>query len=109
MALRCGEGCLTLVGMTEAPQVEWLIADPSNHLLASTNTVMTTAVVPASNGSRLLLLTFRTPCTTFTTMVDKQQAAAWHAQIGRELGKMTDLVMARGPLPDPAAAFRKRR
>jgi hypothetical protein len=77
--------------------------DPGNQLLGETPAQLTTATLPTATGQRLVL-TIRTPSTTLTLLLSKDDAILWAGNI-RETAKAmsgSGLIVANGAMP-PAA------
>lgn len=96
----------------EAPSVrtDYTAVDLSNHLLDRCPAVLSLKAVNTNHGPHLTH-TVRTPSTTLTVILDKQEAEAWAHSILRETAGMSEsgLQVADGPLPDEAAAFLRKR
>lgn len=73
--------------------------DMGNHLLGPGPAVLTTSMVPTTDGQRLAL-TIRTTSTTLTVLLDKNDVTAWLNQLQRDAARMggSTLVTASGPL-----------
>lgn len=71
--------------MAEVP--EYALYDQSNHLLAPVDTVFTAGVIQTVSGPRAAL-TFRTPCTTLTVVLDKIEGGAWRDQLIRVMQEL---------------------
>lgn len=65
-----------------------LPVDPGNPLLAAQPSQIFTAIANTPVGQRLIM-TLRTPSTTLTLFLDKNEAANWGAQITGESVKMS--------------------
>lgn len=76
--------------------------DPANPYIQQVPTMVTFAVVdvPGGGGQRLAM-TFRTPDTTFTTIVDKRTGENWHKLMGQHLEQMTSLEIPRADFTLP--------
>lgn len=67
--------------------------DLGNALLGPTPVQMTLSKFSAPTGEQLLLATFRTPSTTFTVFLPKEDARNFGQQIVTEADAMTGLVI----------------
>lgn len=94
-----------LTGMT-TPVQSYKLVDPSNHLLAVQDAVLTIGQVPVGDETRLAV-TIRTPSCTVTVLLDKLSAEGWDKQFHREVQRMsgTGLVTS-AAIPD--SLLRKR-
>lgn len=67
---------------------EYLITDPSNHILESVKSVLSSAVVETEDGPRVVA-TIRTTSATVTVVLDRFEAEAWVAQLGKDAARLT--------------------
>ena len=72
-------------------------ADLGNSLLASAPAFLTTALAPTTDGQKLLL-TIRTPSSTTTVFLSRQDAETWAAQLVSTAQQMSHhgLIVAQG-------------
>lgn len=62
--------------------------DAGNTLLGETPSVLSTAVMDTPGGQRLAL-TIRTPSTTLTVLLGRDDARSWHGALGQGVDQMT--------------------
>lgn len=73
-------------------------ADPGNQLLAEVPAQLTTAIADTPAGKRLVM-TIRTPSTTVTVFLDRDDARAWGDKVKTEADQMGGLTVVRGAAP----------
>lgn len=99
--------------MPPATPQQYSLIDPSNHLLAMQPAVLTTGLVPTSDGQKSAI-TIRTSTTTLTVLLEKQDLEAWAAQLVKQAQVMSGSGIevvpgdALGMLQRPPAAFNRK-
>jgi hypothetical protein len=74
--------------------------DPSNPILNEGPAIVQATPVNTAAGQRLAL-TIRTPTTTLTVLLMKDDAGRWRDTITDGIGRMNGLIVANGALPHP--------
>jgi hypothetical protein len=72
--------------------------DPSNPILNEGPAVIMATPVNTAAGQRLAL-TIRTPTTTITILLMKDDASRWRDTVSEGISKMNGLIVANGALP----------
>jgi hypothetical protein len=85
-------------GMQQLPPMQPI--DQSNPILNEGPAIIQATPVNTAAGQRLAL-TIRTPTTTLTILLIKDDAGRWRDTISDGIGRMNGLIVANGALPKP--------
>jgi len=87
--------------MTEPTLAQVPPVDPGNALLGGVPAQLTVSEQQTSNG-KMAAVTIRTPCTTLTVFLGREEAASWATLIQRTADQMGGLVLVgAGAMPAP--------
>lgn len=76
--------------------------DTANALLGETPSALTVAMTDTPGGQRLIL-TVRTPSTTLSVLLNRDDANSWADLIKQQAGQMSGLILAGPGMPTLAA------